>query len=528
MHDPTATKSPSPLLMIGLDAAEVTLIDRWMNEGLLPNLAALRERGVQMSLQSTARWLVGAPWPTFYCSNTAGQFGMYHYLVWRPDRMTAERPAPDWMPLDPFWRDLPGHGRKVIAVDVPLCYAPPDYGGVEISGWATHELLQDPGSSPRTLLDEVRRTFGRAPFDEESAHRLSVREFLHVRDQCVETAHRVGELGATLMQRHPWDLALICFSSTHRGGHLLWDRTILKEAPTNAQADEVDQALRDVYVACDRAVGRLVQAAGERAQVMVFSLHGMRANTDRTSVLPEMLARVLRDAPAGATSATDAATAAAPATSRRITDRLRAIVPAEWRARVKKRLPQRLQDALTLYWRSARLDWSRTPAFIAFCDLDGYIRINLRGRERDGIVAPGDYTALREWIADGLRTFRDGDSGEPLVSEIGYVEDIAPRGPMRTHLPDMIVRWQPSSAASHRSIVSARYGAIDWPTPGMHPLGRSGNHDRTGFLIAAGTAFAHDLREQAHIMDLAPTALDILGIPAPPSFLGKSIASAMP
>ena len=79
MTDSVASRRP--VLMIGLDAAEITLIQQWMTDGLLPNLAALHRRGVLMELQSTAHWLVGAPWPAFYASSTPERFGMYHYCL---------------------------------------------------------------------------------------------------------------------------------------------------------------------------------------------------------------------------------------------------------------------------------------------------------------------------------------------------------------------------------------------------------------------------------------------------------------
>ena len=102
MSDTPDKGRPSPLLMIGLDAAEYTLVQALLAEGLMPNLAALQKRGVDTPLRSSARWLVGAPWPSFYISSSPEQFGMYHYLVWRPELMTAERPDPRWLPLEPF------------------------------------------------------------------------------------------------------------------------------------------------------------------------------------------------------------------------------------------------------------------------------------------------------------------------------------------------------------------------------------------------------------------------------------------
>ena len=506
----------SSLLMIGLDAADPTLIRKWMAAGLLPNLSALLSRGGWATLDPTPDWMVGALWPSFYSSSTVEHFGMYHYLVWRPERMATERPEPQWMPLEPFWRDLPALGRRVIAVDVPLCYPPNDYPGVEVSGWATHEILHAPGSSPAGLLNEIRREFGPPPLPEESACQLTAAECLAARDQCIEAARQVGELGRALMQRHPWDLSLVCFSSTHRGGHLLWDRTILDDGATPAQLERIEQGLRDIYVACDSAVGRLVETAGEQAAVMVFSLHGMGPNSDRTGILPEMLLRILEDR----------RSEGEPIRPVRLADRLRRLAPEEWRNRIKRRLPRWLQDRLTVYWRLSRVDWSHTRAFLAFCDLDGYVRINLRGREREGIVGAEDYRPLCEAIAAGLRSFRDADTGEPLVREIGFAEQVFAPGPRRLYLPDLIVRWVDSPASLHRRIVSDRYGFIPWPRPGQPPLGRSGNHSRQGFLIAGGAAFGHErLPASARLIDLAPTAMHLLGVPKPASFQGRSLLS---
>jgi len=52
-------------------------------------------------------------------------------------------------------------------------------------------------------------------------------------------------------------------------------------------------------------------------------------------------------------------------------------------------------------------------------DLQGYIRINMRGREALGIVEPGDeYDWLCSKIAEGLATFVDADTKEPVVESV--------------------------------------------------------------------------------------------------------------
>jgi len=504
-----------PVLMIGLDAAEVTLVERWMEEGALPNLRALRDRGRMGRLESTADWFVGSPWQSFFTGLRPGDHGLYHYLVWRPDHMETERPTPDWLPLLPFWRSLGERGRRAIAIDVPSVYAPGEFDGIELSGWATHEMLEAAASNPPELMDWALKEFGRPPFGLEEAHLLRADELLQVRDQCVETTALTGKLAAALMEKEPWDLFLICFTGPHRGGHQLWDRSNMRGDATPEQARELDDSLRAIYTACDAEVGRLVEQAGPDVETLVFAVHGMGANLSRAELLREMLARILADA--------DQGDGAAP--PRRLMRRLRDRIPNRIRNRLKNRLPTAIQDWLTLFWRTGGIDWSKTRAFAAFCDVDGYVRLNVRGREAEGIVEPGEeYEALCDTIAEGLRSFVDDDTGEPVVDTVGRVDGIFPDAKMRHVLPDLIVRWSPRPAVEHRMIRSQRFGAIPWPTPGRHPQCRSGNHLSDGFVIAAGGEIEKGVAiEGGHILDLLPTVYRLLDLPVPEHLPGRPL-----
>ncbi|QJF50281.1 alkaline phosphatase family protein [Roseobacter ponti] len=507
----------APVIMIGLDAAEYSLIEEWMAEGALPNMASLAGRGSSGRLASTARWLVGSPWPSFYTSSSPADHGLYHYLQWRPEQMKHDRPGKDWLPLDPFWRSAARKGRRVIALDVPLTYAPETFPGTEISGWATHELLEKPASQPPDLLRNIEREYGKPPFDAEESRLLSYAEMINVRDQCINTTELVSQVSVDLMKREDWDLFIVCLAATHRAGHQLWDETNISGTLTPEQKAEHKDALRQVYIAIDRGIGDMLEQAGGDATAMVFSLHGMGVNVSRSEVMREMLSRVVEDNAPGA---------AASAHNKRWVDRLRILVPTSFRAKVKTRLPRILQDWLTLFWRTSNIDWTRTRAFSAFSDLDGYVRVNLKGRESGGIVEPGEeFEALLQKIEAGLLTYADADSGEPLVAEtIRATTLFGEDAEIANTLPDIMVRWAPSSAAKHHRITSSQYGEIAWPTPGRHPQARSGNHRPEGFLIAAGASVGKGAGlSGAHIMDLAPTVFSLLELEQPDDFRGKPL-----
>ena len=98
------TENPRRVLLIGLDAADPELIERWTADGTLPHLAALRRGGLSGRLATSAQYLAGSPWPTFYTGQPPSRHGIYHDYQWRHERMGFAAPTRDWVPASPFAR----------------------------------------------------------------------------------------------------------------------------------------------------------------------------------------------------------------------------------------------------------------------------------------------------------------------------------------------------------------------------------------------------------------------------------------
>ena len=505
---------PKRVLMIALDAAEPRLIERWTADGSLPTLKRLREQGLYGRLDSSADWLGGSPWPTFYTSQTPAEHGFYSYLAWRPAEMASVRPTADYLPMAPFWHDLSRQGPRVIAIDVPLTYEPKPFNGIQVSNWATHEALVPPATYPADLMDLLRDKFGPPRRSNEEYGLLTFDRLLDIRDDQCAMADGVSGLARSLMEKEAWDLFIVALSTTHRSGHKLWDHTGVEGEVPLESVSEFDDALRQVYINADRAVGRLIEAAGSDVTTLAFSLHGMGENTSRAELLPEMLQRVL----AGGVVADR------PAAKPGLLKRIRTLIPNRWRNTIKDRLPLTIQDWLTSYWRMGRADWSKTRAFCLVADLQGYVRFNVRGREAEGIVEPGQgYQRLAAEITDGLLSFVDADSGARVIREIRSSAELFPSGARRELLPDLIIQWDFTAVAPQRRIVSSRFGAIDLPLPGKNVSGRGGNHRPQGFMIAAGPGIEPGTIEGHHIMDLAPTVYELLEQTPPDSMQGHPI-----
>jgi len=171
----------SRVLMVAWDAGDPVLIDRWTTDGTLPHLAALRRAGVSGTLTSSAEYLAGSPWPTFYTSQSPSCHGIYHDFQWRHETMAFAAPERDWLGASPFWRHLSGD-VPVMAYDVPMNLGVEPFNGVEVSGWAAHDKLVPPATYPTPLLGEIERTFGAWHIGPEQYGPAPVAEILALRD----------------------------------------------------------------------------------------------------------------------------------------------------------------------------------------------------------------------------------------------------------------------------------------------------------------------------------------------------------
>jgi predicted AlkP superfamily phosphohydrolase/phosphomutase len=497
------------VLLIGLDAADVELVDRWTSDGTLAHLATIRRAGVWGRLATSAKYLTGSPWPTFYTGRPASQHGIYHDFQWRQEQMAYAAPSADWLPARPFWRTL--ENTRSVVHDVPMTPGTEPFPGVETTGWGSHDKLVEPQTHPPELLDEIRRRWGDSPIRPDEFGRASLASLRILHHELAELTRRSSEVATWLLEGRPWELGIVVFGALHRGGHRFWDRSSTADGLAAEDAAWYDGALRELYLAVDRAVGALIEAA-PGAAIVAFSLHGMMANTARVDFLDQMLARVL-DGPGSA--------ARRPGLMRRVGE----AVPIPVRRALTNAVPKAIRDPLMTRWATGGMDWSRTRAFTLRADLNGYIRFNVAGRERRGIVTPAEVETLTQAIDDGLRSFRDADTGEGLVTEVCRAAEVFPRGERSDRLPDLIVRWSDAPAAPHRAIVSDRFGRIERATPGRIPNGRSGNHRSDGWLMARGPGIAAGTRlaPGADILDLAPTAVARLGASCRAPLAGRAL-----
>jgi predicted AlkP superfamily phosphohydrolase/phosphomutase len=150
---------------------------------------------------------------------------------------------------------------------------------------------------------------------------------------------------------------------------------------------------------------------------------------------------------------------------------------------------------------------------------DGRIRINLRGRERHGVVEPSRYEETCRELEALLRECRDPRTGEPAVEAIDRAWTRDPLG-LTGSEADLLVVWRGVAAA----LEHPRLGLV-----GPVPLRRTGGHTGPhGMAYIAGPGVEPGARGVRSSFDVVPTIVELLGLPRPARMSGTSLLSDAP
>ena len=457
------------VLAIALDAVETALVDRMIEDGRLPTLKRLRESGSWSRVTSPNDVSTGAVWPNFTTGRRECDHG--HYAIWNWDPVDMRLAYADTRRLTPFWQRLDESGYTVGVIDVPFSPFLELGKGFEVHEWGSHSPVEGRVQvSPRAVADEVRTAFPAHPFSDPLVRTpqdpAEIPGFL---DQCLEGLRVRGDLAHHLVTELRPDLALVVFEEAHHAGHFLW-HTIEPELPMYADLPTVappGKTLADLYQEMDRQVGRLVEAAGPETSIVVFALHGMGPARGIPAVV-EVLLQAMGLA------------CLVPEGRRSVLTELKSRMPEPIRNLYRRSVPLSRRSQ---WGRSAVLpayDWTQTRAFALPMEQYGLVRINLAGRETQGIVPRDEFEKTCDGIERALRDLTTVD-GRPVVKHV-----VRPsRGLHPAGLPDLVVHWSDASFEVPALVDGAEFMNIQRE--------QTGEHTRDGFCLVTGPAAASPL-----------------------------------
>lgn len=165
----------------------------------------------------------------------------------------------------------------------------------------------------------------------------------------------------------------------------------------------------------------------------------------------------------------------------------------------------------------AGVDWEQTQAYAL--GLSG-IFINMKGREQDGIVDATWAKKLKVEICEKLEKLRDPQFPDKVTVHKAYDSATVGEGPYRDEAPDILIGY----GIDYRISWNGATGHAEGEIFEDNTKSWSGDHCVDPSFVPGVLFSTRPFTEDAaHIKDLAPTTLDLLGAPIPKSMRGRRL-----
>jgi predicted AlkP superfamily phosphohydrolase/phosphomutase len=501
------------LLVLGLDGATFDILQPMAEKGELPAIKRLMNGGAWGRLRTVIPPGTGPAWSSIVTGLDPSNHGIFDIIVRAADSYRLAFLNGASLRAPTVWDIAGKFGREVIVLNVPMTFPPREINGLLVTG-----LLTPVGSRrytyPRELAGEIASiapSYRIVPGQVYSSGRAG--DFLEELREVLESKRAVL---LALLRRPDWKFAMEVFSETDFLQHALW-HVMDKEHPRHdpAEAARFGDEVAGIYRRLDAIIGEAVDVLGEGDSVMLVSDHGagplhsfMHANN---YLLREGMMRV-RGSPASRLKYLLFKAGLTPLNVYRVISKLRF-----GRVKMGMRWTSGGYDLLRRFFFSfSDVDWKRTRAYALSGGVYGGVFINLRGREPDGAVEPGDYEKTRNEIKEVLLNLKHPETGAPLVEKVLGREEIY-KGKFLHEAPDLY--FLPSSPTigvfgdfefSSNEVLEGVSDAI------------SAQHRMDGIFVAKGPALKKGIEVgDMTVLDLAPLMLYLMKLPIPYDMDGK-------
>lgn len=470
------------LIALGLDGAGFNLLQPWLNQGLLLNLADIQKRGMSCPLEVCLPPVTSPNWKCFSTGKNPGKLGVFWWENIDMENHKITVPSSGDFHGKEIWDILGAAGYKVGILNMPTCYPPRTVQGFMVAGGP--DALESGFAWPAELEKELKEKY------QWRALPKSI-NFLTENNQAAlseiyDLIERRFVVAIDLAKKYQLDfLQLTVYLVNVLRHHFAADEKIFK-----------------AWQIIDKGLGQLKIAFPE-ANFLIFSDHGsgeIKVKFNINQWLKEQGYLVLKDnqrdfqkniwLKIGLHQGNLSKVAACLGLKdflKKHFFRFISFAPSS-------------SGAVNKVGKEALIDWEKSQA-VASGQGPIYISSKLKVKSEK----------LREEIIKKLEGLEY--NGIKIAKKVYQKEEIY-SGEFLNKAPDLLID---QGEGVHIS------GAIGFRDVFEAPQKWLGENQRIGILLAAGPSFATVRLEKASILDIAPTILKIFGLPIPNDYDGRAL-----
>lgn len=466
------------IFVLGLDGASYLLINKFLEEGKLPNFKKVIDNGIFTELISSIPPHTAPGWVSAFTGVQAGKHGIYQFWDTQSSKYIGDYMGRNQYGVLPVWDILNDFGFKTGMVNIPMTHPPKEVDGF-IMTWPLSNTLKY--TYPKGLLHEIAKVKGHYATDINFMYKDDERYI----DKALEVTNKRLVTIKYLMENKEWDLFVSVFTEIDRVSHYYWNYMDTKSPWYIETLDEsLKNAIENIYIETDKILGQLMDLLSEDTLLMIMSDHGFD-KCEHDFYVQSYLHEIA----------------------------MLHIKPFD-------ELKDCERDQYASSWYKCEynnkdyvVDWSKTLAYMP-CPGSYGVNVNLKGRQEQGVVDELEYENVRDKLIKKLSSIRHPDINTLLFKKVVKREEVY-KGEKLKEAPDIImIPHHYSTMVHHKLIPGKLFGCPE----------QKGVHDRNGILMLYGKEIKQlDVDRSIHLEDIAPTILDCFGIEKAKYMDGESV-----
>jgi predicted AlkP superfamily phosphohydrolase/phosphomutase len=532
-----STDKKHRVFVLGIDGATFDLIKPWAREGKLPSFKKMFETGAHGDLRSVPSCRSAAAWTSLITGTNPGKHGIYEFYEYIPEDCQVKFINASFREGDSIWKRCSDAGKVVGVINVPMTYPAERVNGILVGGIDTPGTESKGFTYPRDFAEKLKQRYGEYIIEPGLTGFIVGNKIdLAARKLEEETLQKV-DLSKYMMSLLDWDFFMVVFRSVDAAQHCFWKYMDHSHPHFNEKEHrKYGDTIFSTYQKIDDFLGFLLETLDEETTLIIMSDHGFGKKHPAGNQVNMWLRKMgwLKfktdtEAKAGSSRLGSAFTEALGVLYRLVIG----LTPRKFKEALARRFPN-LRNKVTSRLCFSEIDWTVTSAYSE--SVFPTVRINLKGREKGGIVEPGpEFDSLRERIRrELLENCRDSATGEKIVLQVLMKEDIY-TGKYVYKAPDLLIKWREDGIingidlgdATRRGSSPLRASSYKSFITGEDPEVISGDHHTNGIFMVRGKGVRKGFDiGTCEFLDLTPTIYYLLGLAVPSDFDGKPLLKA--
>lgn len=509
-------KPEKKILVIGLDGATLHLVKKWATDGFLPNLAHIMTEGSFGHLKTVPNQNSAPAWSSFMTGKNPGKHGIYHFYEINEGSYDIRFLNGNDVKSEPVWSILSHAQKKVGVMNVPMTYPAKPVNGYVIAGLDAPGKESEGFTYPECLSAELSSVVPDYVIEPGISSFVANRRYDLAVEMAIKSINARSVAAKYLMKKYPWDFFMVVFRESDVIQHYFWkfmEEGLLADksfSERTAYADTIQQ----IYQKLDIEIGRLISELPQDIYIMVLSDHGSAAAEGGPPYINYILNHM------GLLKFKDGTGSVKSKLAGKTLNFLQRYTDRKTKEHLLRHFPK-LRDKLNSQRCFSGLDWLKTKAFAEPTRME--IWLNLKGREPDGIVSPGDeYDRLCQEIKKLFFRWHDPVTGKKVIKNV-YTRAEIYHGEYLNKAPDILILFEDDIKVNGVALVNGN-GVIEYvncPPDIADALTVNGAHRDNGLFMLMGPGIKSGYEfSGARITDLTPTLLYLSGVCIPPDMDG--------